>query len=226
MNGWEAQVRFGKNGSSGSFAVGQCVRMLNWTTAGNFRSAKNVYVASGKCGMPELSLDNEVATNDVAKNEYAGLPIFITTGTGINQRNMIVGNEAATAATHKLKLYLATPLAIAPVNGDDVQIVPLDIVEKTTAALDILGGVCVSAPTAGSYFWRQVKGLALILVHGSTTFTATTSQPYVMSTTAGAAEIAGSETPAQACPSPALGIAKAGAGDTLAIALINTVFSI
>jgi hypothetical protein len=228
-NGSEGLFRYVRNKFGNALVLGNVLTMIDHSTVGNFRASANVYTApaSSASGKPELTLNDPsgsgVVTTTVTANEYAGIAGIITVGTGINQHFTVVGNEAATA-TDKLKLYLAQPLVTTPAAADDIQLLPFNLMRKTTDLLEQPAGVAVSAPADGEYFWMMVKGVTDVIVEPSTTLTGgVLSAALFPATTDGNAIIglAGHTPEAVTSYGHMTLIQKIGAGNTTGIALIN-----
>lgn len=153
---------YSRNVSGGAFARGDALTIRDFTPA-TYEQDANVYSTSPGGGYAaSIKGNTDAVAATVAKDAMAGKLLAITEGatqTDIGEINRIKGNEAATAATDKLLLYLARQFDTAPVAADDYLIYPVSECIKASAKGHIIAGICPTVVADTYYFWRQVEGL-------------------------------------------------------------------
>jgi hypothetical protein len=225
MNGQLAQFRYSRNRAVASLTQGMIVRQTDLTVA-TYRSISNVYTATNnKYGLPSVKLDAAAVSLAVAEDEFSGMSLLTTFGAGRDQCRTIMHNDAATASSGYLTVYVNKPFDTALVAADDVQVLAMDYVQKTSAAADVPAGIVPCTVADAYFFWRQVTGLALVLVHDGTTTVGTVGAAVICSTTAGTGAFGGSET-ASTPASRIISLQKMGTGDTMALCKINLIDAI
>jgi len=155
--------RFSKNYQGSALSLGHLLTMPN-ISATNFEQGDLVYTAATKTDPASVVGDTDAVATAVTENEYAGLIMAITLGTGVSQFAQIIGNKAATADTHKLTCYLSRSFTTSLDTTDDYGIIPLDHCVKVTEDGQIVTGVAPVAVASTYYFWRQIAGLCFVIL--------------------------------------------------------------
>lgn len=196
MNGIVGQFKFSKNKeSSTAFAIGDCLYFPVLTGA-SFRSTASGTYATKTVALPtKYVFGGNAATYSIAKDELAGCTVQTILDTGAKQTALIVGNEAATAGSSAVTIYVGQDFATALDSTTDIQVIATDLCLQTTATTaQLVSGVAMTSVTAGYYFWRCVQS-PNVLVRALGTLTATVvGCSLVPSGTAGCAEVIAAST--------------------------------
>ena len=162
QNGRIGQYRF--SCAMAALSAWDCLGMDNYHTSGtryrDYVQEAMTYTAETPSAKTTIAMTTaDAGTTSMAAGFLAGLPIALTLDTGLKQFGQIVDNNAITSAG-KLTIRLGKNFATTPAATTDSLIIPIDLCVKATVFGEMSIGFAPVAVASGSYFWRQVSGLA------------------------------------------------------------------